>query len=791
MNKYNNEFQNLNLKNKRNHRKKKNDNNNKENKEKKIKIENNENPKEELTEEEKFIEEIIEIKDKLRDLKILFSKNESKDLYEDKIQNFILIEKLIDYSKIKAKIIECFPCEDIFNYLFEAWKKILYFSSNNNTNSIKNNEIIKNENFEDLETATEEKKDKKNKKKSLGYYFNKLLMNLDFFIPKILTNEKDDSFKNKIIDTIIPNIQIIKGIEDGENFLYYFINIFNLKKGLKMLIEKENKEKFKEIVNNHLCLGLNLINILDLQKIFPLEEIFKIICDNYYLISYNIYSLMARAYIQKDEKKKFLITDKLLNLIGDDKNLVNYRLVYDIINNDFKNDNKKNELLLKFINNLKINFDKHIPKNILDNSIYYCKLVFENDNLFTKTEIEQAQKYICEQYFNDLKPKDWKDNIAKLNLFEYNDLKRYLFLDNLETFYYKLPLINRNIDIFIEILKFIPKEIPKLLNDLKKENNYDAGVRIIKALDYPEHKIPEYFKKERIYKFFNYKIAVCKDENNPHTLIEYCLISQKNLDVAILQLINKYKKFYFKDSFFLYVINEVYYGAFDKQLKFTKTIQKEIEGLYNKINYVDNYTFKDHFGPVEKNCIQIDLEKTNIFFINNINEFEKILNKYFSNSKYIGIDSEWQQSFRVKDNIDISIMQLSTDDEKCCVILDMLKLKWEDKFFDIFKKYLKGKIFVGFSFDKNDMAVLPKELKDFFCDSNNCTVHDLVVIYKQKYLEKCQSLKIITENILEKSICKYEQCSDWNIRPLTKCQIHYAALDALVCILLYKKIVLN
>ena len=37
---------------------------------------------------------------------------------------------------------------------------------------------------------------------------------------------------------------------------------------------------------------------------FPLEKIFEIISDNYFLISYNIYSLMARAYIQNDEKKK-------------------------------------------------------------------------------------------------------------------------------------------------------------------------------------------------------------------------------------------------------------------------------------------------------------------------------------------------------------------------------------------------------------------------------------------------------------------------------------------------------
>ena len=407
--------------------------------------------------------------------------------------------------------------------------------------------------------------------------------------------------------------------------------------------------------------------------------------------------------------------------------------------------------------------------------------------MFTQTEIEQAQKYICEKYFNNLKPNEWKTNLKKLNLFEYKDLKDYLNVDNLQIYYYKLPI--NEIETFIKILKFLPKETKKLLNDLKNPKSFDGAVRIIKKLDLPEHRIPEYFINERMYKFFNYKIAACKDDNNPYTLIEYCLISQKTLNNSVPLLLNQYKKFYFKNPFFLYVINEVYYGALNEKLKFSKKIKKEIEELYFNIKYVDKYTFDDHLGPIEKNCFQINPKTTEILFINNTSQFENILKKYFINSKYIGIDTEWRQSFKVKDEIDISIIQLSTDDEKCCIILDMLKLRWDDNFYEIFKKYLKGKIFIGFSFDRNDMEVLPDELKKFFSDNNSCTVYDLVIIYKQKYLEKCQSLKIVCETLLNKSLCKYEQCSDWNKRPLSKCQIHYAALDALVCILLYKNMV--
>jgi ribonuclease D len=222
-----------------------------------------------------------------------------------------------------------------------------------------------------------------------------------------------------------------------------------------------------------------------------------------------------------------------------------------------------------------------------------------------------------------------------------------------------------------------------------------------------------------------------------------------------------------------------------------KKVKREIIDLFNSIKYKDNYTFEDYFGPIDNNCMQIDANKTKVVFIDKVTKLENVLKQYFINSKYIGIDTEWQQSMTIKDEINLSIMQLSTDDDKCCIILDMLELKEDKRFIEMFKKYFTGKIFVGFSFDKNDLEVLPLELKNFFEDTGCCTVYDLVLIYQQKYLEKCSSLKAVSEELLGKSMCKIEQCSDWNIRPLSKCQMHYAALDALICIKLYKKLVDN
>lgn len=772
MKKFTKDFEKMNLNDKKNRRRNKN-------KKEEPKIEK---PREEMTEEEIFQEDLTNLKEKLRELKNIFDQNRPKKIREeDKIENYIIIENFVDFNKVKQKIIQWFNSEDIYSSLFNLWKKSIEFSKKTNMEKIQDN--IEENNISD----EDDDKKKKTRKRSLLFIFNKLLMNLCCFTPKIISNQNNDKIKEEICNSICDNLSLIKDIEDGENFLYYITEVFGIKEMLKNKFINEHKEKMNEFITQYLAFGLNFINLFDLQEMFPLEKLMKIISDNYYLISYHLYSLLSKTYIKNDESKKYLIVDNILKLLKEEKSIAQYTLVYELINNDFKSDDKKNEIIKNFISVLHINLDKPIRSNMLDNAINYCHLIFENSDLFDKEHIEKTKEYIC-SYFNNLDEKEWKLNLNKLNTFKYEDLKDYLDTKNSFLDYYEnLPLTK--IESFVKILKFMPNKITKLLNEYSKKRLYNDGFRIIKMLKLSEEEIPENYKREKIKQFFHYKVKNCEEENNPHNLIDYCLISQNTLEAGLEKILDFYYKGERYNYFYLYVINEIYYAAIDsKYLKLSKNKKKEIDDIYYKLNYKDKYSFKDHFGPVQKDCLQIDQNKTKVFFIDDVEYLEKILNQYFINTKYVGIDSEWQQCMKIIDKTEVSIIQICNYEENCCILLDMLYFSSKDKFYDIFEKYFQGKIFIGFSFDRNDLNVFPIRLKNFFENNNKCTIYDLVPLSQQKFLEGGQPLKNLTEKIFGKSLCKYEQCSNWNARPLSQCQIHYGALDALVCIMIYKKL---
>jgi ribonuclease D len=70
-----------------------------------------------------------------------------------------------------------------------------------------------------------------------------------------------------------------------------------------------------------------------------------------------------------------------------------------------------------------------------------------------------------------------------------------------------------------------------------------------------------------------------------------------------------------------------------------------------------------------------------------------------------------------------------------------------------------------------------------------CKVIDIRGEY-QKFQEinKQISLKAISKEILGKEICKKYTMTNWDRRPLNKCQIHYAAMDAFIIFKIWDKL---
>jgi hypothetical protein len=229
----------------------------------------------------------------------------------------------------------------------------------------------------------------------------------------------------------------------------------------------------------------------------------------------------------------------------------------------------------------------------------------------------------------------------------------------------------------------------------------------------------------------------------------------------------------------------------ERDFLLTKGNKTLFDNIFNynlpKINLA-KYIPEDKFGPHNPNCLTLDKKKVHINFIDSIAKFSEHFVKYFQGSKIIGIDSEWKQQFYARNKEFCSIIQLANYDEKNVMILDMLKLTKEKDFVELFEQYLGNKIFIGYAFDSSDFEHFSVGLQNTF---KKVMTMDLRDLYQCKYLKKAKGLKYMCNEVLGVDLCKYEQCSFWENRPLKQSQIHYAAIDALVCVSLYKKIINN
>ena len=792
--------------------------------------ENNEKPMDIEQPKEKPVDPIINMKtekyknilSKLKELIVIIKG--SQKLSENKISilEYITFPEIFPFEKLKNNIYDIFEVKnnkELYDYLL---KEIYDLYNNKKLNKHTNEES------------------------ELRMHFYLIFEQINYFVtPSILLIDKDN--KEKVLDYF--KKYIIKDNILNKNILKSYIGLFNLYSLLKDFYSI-NRHNILSIENPKII--LDLIDILDLQSIYPFKYFIKkkkIFFEKINNFIYKLYETYNSSLSELIELSKYLVQfkknnlsseiitkilndNKILNLIDDsfksflienlminystledtkkkeDKELLLYYII--IINNNNLickgyqiNFNILNEIINKAIQEkeydkiinflLKIkncdNIDKYINKEILEN--IFKSLPFEK--IVAIIKVIKNNKVLIEYLLKNNTDKNAIKLIKALNLKENEYDNKYDEICIINFFYYKInACFNDYFDILIDFALINSNTfntcIKLLLRNLKKEISNDINNNIENNYDSLPLNEDEEEKKENKEENINNgdKISINNKEKGERNINDIFQFFKKESDNR------KYKE---NNETLLNIKKEkiytIYHFGKNKGLNLTEKVQKIFDKEFPDNNELSlkidfsKYIPEDKCQPHDKDCININLKTQKIIFVDNITILKENL-KFFKNSKYVGIDSEWSSSSFTVNNIEnASILQLSNYCERTILIIDLIKMKDDKEFFDLFKQNFKDKIYIGYAFNKSDIEQFFDELQNMFKDAE---IIDLVDLYQNKYMEKAPALKIMCEKILGKKMCKYEQCSYWENRPLKKSQLHYAAFDAIVCVSLYKKI---
>ena len=665
--------------------------------------------------------------------------------------------------------------------------------------------------------------------------FNIRHLVLDYFIWNKEKIIKSNNHLSKILSLIsLLNIE--------KNFSYELIffhkkNIFfeqdNFVYDLYCTYNKSIKQ-IEDLTDYLISIKRNWVSITVIEKIIYDKYISeKIDCHIKKKIIINLLdnNFKSSSSSEKDIISLSAIKDKKTNLklisyfhiISDIRNFINFdfnseikelnNFLYELINN------KDYDKCIKLINCLDNKFISHIKKDV------FHLLIKELP--FNKIEqIKNALKFFPEEIkyiLNELdKKNNYKDGIKLIKLLnlEWKEYDKVWDRYSIRTFYnYKVKeCLEDKFDILLDyalISETLYNElINKLLNKIKKTKNENSkkekenfndmninyNLREIE-FEYPINNIILNSCKQKKENEFN-KNSINDCINN---FPEFDIINKMDSfnDISCDNIIQREDS---DDDDCRIILNNfqnisndklkektaiLFKLGRDKEFMLTKTNKILFDSIFNyklpKLN-IKNYIAEDKFAPHDDSCYQIDAKNIHVNFIDSIQKLSEQYIKYFQYSKIIGVDSEWKQQFYARNKEFCSIIQMANYEERNIIIIDMLKLTKDKKFIEIFWKYFSGKTFVGYSFDASDLEHFSTGIQNTF---KKADIIDLIDLYQYKYLNKPQGLKNMCKDILGINLCKYEQCSFWENRPLKQSQLHYAALDALVCVSLYKKLINN
>lgn len=156
---------------------------------------------------------------------------------------------------------------------------------------------------------------------------------------------------------------------------------------------------------------------------------------------------------------------------------------------------------------------------------------------------------------------------------------------------------------------------------------------------------------------------------------------------------------------------------------------------------------------------------------------------HFGEVEVVGIDSEWIETSESRQQYKVSILQITTEEK--VFIFDMLRLSRTepDALSDCLKPmFHSSRVWnVGYALN-NDLNQLHGSYEYLECFSLCKPTLD----FQRIYAHLRGGLSGVAEELLNGRLDKAYQMSDWGQRPLSRSQMQYAALDAVVLIAMLK-----
>ena len=192
----------------------------------------------------------------------------------------------------------------------------------------------------------------------------------------------------------------------------------------------------------------------------------------------------------------------------------------------------------------------------------------------------------------------------------------------------------------------------------------------------------------------------------------------------------------------------------------------------------------DSFSPLQPEFeIAFPLPRDTIHFIDTP---EALANVFFT-GQIIGLDCEWRSELFKYKNYKVSIIQIACED--IVYLIDLIALNTNPELDEKLTSLMQSDAYkVGVSFE-GDILKLNSSYPHLSAFKNPIKNYiDLVRAHVKRFGNNPRGLAGCCELVLKKSLCKYEQRSNWENRPLTESQTHYAALDAYIQIMILKKL---